>query len=71
MAVRPEGRRRINRPSEVIPTKRLRTEPERPREEYAAELRLSRARLDLKATDFSLLLEVDELAVFGGGSVFA
>ena len=55
MAVRPEGKRRINRPSEVIPTTRLRTEPERPRGGYAAELRLARARLDLEARDFSLL----------------
>ena len=34
---------------------RLRTKPVRPREEYAAELRLGRARLDVEATDFFLL----------------
>jgi hypothetical protein len=53
--VRPEGKRRINRPSDVMPMTRLRTEPVRPRAEYAAELRLERARLDFEATDFSLL----------------
>jgi hypothetical protein len=50
---------------------RLRTEPVRPREEYAAELRLERARLVVEATDFFLLGEVDWPAVIGGGSVFA
>ena len=50
---------------------RLRTEPVRPRGEYAAELRLAWARLAVEATDFSLLREVDRLAVVGGGSVFA
>ena len=50
---------------------RLRTEPVRPRAEYAAELRLARARLDFEATDFSLLWEVDRRALAGGGSVFA
>jgi hypothetical protein len=42
----------------------------RPCEEYAAELRLARVRLDFEATDFSALLELDRLAVVGGGSVF-
>jgi hypothetical protein len=50
---------------------RLRTEPVRLRAEYAAELRLARARLDFEATDFSLLREVNWLAVVGGGSLFA
>ena len=71
MAVRPEGKRRINRPSDVIPVTRLRTERVRPRAEYAAELRLERARLAVEATDFFLLSAVDWLAVAGGGSVFA
>jgi hypothetical protein len=34
---------------------RLRTEPVRPRAEYAAELRLERARLAVETTDFFLL----------------
>ena len=50
---------------------RLRTEPVRPRTEYAAELRLARARLAVEATDFFLLSAADRLAVAGGGSVFA
>ena len=50
---------------------RLRTERVRPCEEYVAELRLARVRLDFEATDFSALLELDRLAVVGGGSVFA
>ena len=50
---------------------RLRTEPARPRAEYAAELRLARMRLDFEATDFFLLCEVDWPAVVGGGSAFA
>ena len=50
---------------------RLRTEPVRPRAEYAAELRLERARLAVEATDFFLLSAADWLAVAGGGSVFA
>ena len=50
---------------------RLRTERVRPCCEYAAELRLARVRLDFEATDFSALLELDRLAVVGGGSVFA
>ena len=71
MAVRPEGKRRINRPSDVIPVTRLRTERVRPRAEYAAELRLEGARLAVEATDFFLLSAADRLAVAGGGSVFA
>ena len=71
MAVRPEGKRRINRPSDVIPVTRLRTERVRPRAESAAELRLERARLAAEATDFFVLSAVDRLAVAGGGSVFA
>ena len=55
MAVRPEGKRRINRPSDVIPVTRLRTERVRPRAESAAELRLEGARLAVEATDFFLL----------------
>jgi hypothetical protein len=55
IAVRPEGSRRINRPSDVIPMTRLRTEPVRAREEYAAELRLALARLAVEATDFFLV----------------
>jgi hypothetical protein len=43
----------------------------RPCEEYAAELRLGRARLDFEATDFSALLELDRLAVVGDCSVSA
>ena len=50
---------------------RLRAERARPCEEYAAELRLARVRLDFEATDFSALLELDRVAVVGGGSVFA
>ena len=50
---------------------RLRTEPVRAREEYAAELRLALARLAVEATDFFLLSVADRLAVAGGGSVFA
>ena len=71
MAVRPEGKRKINRPSDVIPVTRLRTERVRPRVEYAAELRLEGARLAFEATDFFLFSAVDRLAVAGGGSVFA
>ena len=71
MAVRPEGKRRINRPSDVIPVTRLRTERVRPRVESAAELRLERARLATEATDFFVLSAADRLAVAGGGSVFA
>jgi len=70
MAVRPDGKRRINRPSDVIPVTRLRTEPVRPRAEYAVEPRVARVRLDLEATDFSAICEFDWLAVAGGGSVF-
>ena len=55
MAVRPEGRRRINRPSDVIPMTRLRTKRVRPRAEFVAELRLDGARLAVEATDFFLL----------------
>ncbi len=50
---------------------RLRTEPVRPREEYAAELRPERARLAVEGTDFFLLCVVDRLALAGDGSVFA
>src|SRR6476660_8230211 len=71
MAVRPEGKRRINRPSDVIPITRLRTERVRPRAESAAELRLEGARLAVEATDFFLLSAADRLAAGGGGSVFA
>src|SRR5262245_14061299 len=70
-AVRPDGRRRINRPSDVIPMTLLRIERVRPCGEYAAELRLTRARLDFEATDFSVLCELDWLAAVGGGSAFA
>jgi hypothetical protein len=55
----------------VIPVTRLRTERVRPCEEYAGKLRLARARLDFETTDFSVLGELDLLAVVGGGSVFA
>jgi len=71
MAVRPEGKRRINRPSDVIPVTRLRTERVRPRVESAAELRLEGARLAAEATDFFVLSAADWLAVVGGVSVFA
>ena len=50
---------------------RLRTEPVRPRGEYAAEFRLERARLAVETTDFFLLCAVEWLALAGGGSVFA
>ncbi len=68
--VRPEGPRRINRPSEVIPTKRLRTGPRRPRDELL-ELRSPRARLAAEATDFFSSWGLDWLAVAGGGSLLA
>jgi hypothetical protein len=55
----------------VIPVTRLRIERVRPCEEYAAELRLARVRLDFEATVFSALLELERLAVVGAGSVFA
>ena len=71
IAVRPERRRRINRPSDVMPTTRLRTERIWPCGEYAAELRLVRARLEFEATDFSVLRELDWPAVVGVASVFA
>ena len=71
IAVRPDGKRRINRPSDVIPITRLRIERVRPCWEYAAELRPARARLDFEATDFSVLCELDWLAVVGGCSVLA
>jgi hypothetical protein len=71
MAVRPEGKRRINRPSDVIPVTRLRTERVRPRAESIAELRLDGARLAVEATDFFLLSAADRLAVAVGGSVLA
>ena len=61
IAVRPEGRRRINLPSGVIPTKRLRTEP----------VRRCRARLEFEAIDFFLPCNVDWLEVVGGDSAFA
>jgi hypothetical protein len=70
MAVRPEGKRRISRPSDVIPVTRLRTERVRPRAESAAELRLERACLAAEATDFFVLSAADRLAVAGGSSVF-
>jgi hypothetical protein len=70
-AVRPDGRRRINRPSDVIPTTRLRIERVLLCWEYRAELRPARARLDLEATDFSALCESDWAAGGFGGSVFA
>ena len=70
MAVRPEGKRRINRPSDVIPVTRLRTEWVRPRGESATELRAG-ARLAEDAIDFFLFSAADRLAVAGGGSVFA
>ena len=69
MAVRPEGKRRINRPSDVIPVTRLRTEWVRPRGESATELRAG-ARLAEDAIDFFLFSAADRLAVVGGGSVF-
>ena len=50
---------------------RLRTEPVRPRAEYAAEVLLERARLAVEATDFFLFSAAERLAVAGGGSVFA
>jgi len=50
---------------------RLRTEPVRPRGEYAAEFRLERARLAVETTDFCFLCAVEWLALAGGGSVFA
>jgi hypothetical protein len=50
---------------------RVRTEPVRPRAEYAAELRLKRARLAVEATDFFLLSAVDWFEVAGDRSVFA
>ena len=71
MAVRPEGKRRINRPSDVIPVTRLRTEWVRPRGESAAEPRLAGARFADDTTDFFLFSAADRLAVAGGGSVFA
>lgn len=71
IAVRPDGRRRINLPSDVIPVTRLRTERIRPCEEDAAELRLARVRLDFDATDFGALCELDWVEPVGGGSLFA
>src|SRR5438093_13191656 len=50
IAVRPEGNRKINLPSEVMPTTRPRTDP---------------ARRDVEATDSFLLCELDWLAVAG------
>jgi len=70
MAVRPEGKRRINRPSDVMPVTRLRTEWVRPRGESATEPRLAGARLADDATGFFLFSAADRLAVVGGGSVF-
>src|SRR5262245_41332267 len=70
ITVRPDCRRMINRPSEVIPTTRLRTERVRPRGELS-ELSSAPARLDADATDFFLLCELDSLAVVEGGSKFA
>ena len=70
MAVRPEGKRRINRPSDVIPVTRLRTEWVRPRGESATELRAG-ARLAEDAIGFFLFSAADRLAVAGGGSAFA
>ena len=70
MAVRPEGKRRINRPSDVMPVTRLRTEWVRPRGESVTEPRLAGARLADDATGFFLFSAADRLAVVGGGSVF-
>jgi len=71
MAVRPEGKRRINRPSDVMPVTRLRTECVRPRSESAAALRREAGRLAVDVIDFFLLSAAERLAVTGGGSVFA
>ena len=71
IAVRPDGRRRINRPSDVIPTTRLRIDRVRPCEEYAEEvLRLGRARLVFEATDFSAPGALGWLGIADVGSVF-
>jgi hypothetical protein len=71
IAVRPDGKRRINLPSEVMPVTRLRNERVRPCEEYAAELLLTRAFLDFEATDFSVLGELNLPPLVAGGSLFA
>src|SRR5437763_11042882 len=65
VAVRPEGKRRINLPSEVMPTTRARTEPPRRCGESSEKPCGPRARLDVDATDFFLLCELDWLAVAG------
>ena len=59
MAVRPEGKRRINLPSDVMPTTRPRTEPERRCGQSSENFWLPRARFDAEATDFFLLFELD------------
>ena len=65
MAVRPDGNRRIKRPSDVMPVTRLRTIRVRPCCEYPEALRLAGRRLDFETTDLSLLEDVDERAVVG------
>src|SRR4029078_13444361 len=70
MAVRPEGKRRINRPWDVMPVTRLRTEWVRPLGDSATEPRLAGGRLADDATGFFLFSAADRLAVVGGGSVF-
>lgn len=71
IAVRPEGSRRINRPSDVIPVTLLRIERTRPCCEYVPVLRPVRVRLDFDALALGAVSDLDWLAVVGGGSVFA
>src|SRR6266516_3461658 len=65
IAVRPEGKRRINLPSDVMPTTRARTEPERRCGQSSENLWVPRAPFDVEPTDFFLPCELDWLPVAG------
>jgi hypothetical protein len=63
--VRPEGKRKINLPSEVIPTNRPRIVPARRCGASSEKSCAPRARRDVEATDFFLLCELDSVAGLG------
>jgi len=71
VAVRPEGKRKMSLPSEVIPTTLARTEPRRPCGKSSDIPELPRERRELEVTVFFLFREVDPLDPFERVSALA
>src|SRR5438045_2026288 len=71
ITVRPDGKRRINLPSDVMPTNRARIEPRISRGSPLTAMSAARVRLDGEATLFFVLGELDSFGVAGCDATFA